>query len=100
MINESNKILLINKYLRYKKLLDKCEFYESKLSDRELFISVYKTINSRRGIYRILDELKVNSNFYLELYKSNPDDIEYKNIYKISRNLLLQFNEYNLQINR
>ena len=100
MKNESDKILLANKYFRYKKLIDKCEFYERKTSDRDFYLKIYKMINSSKGIYRIIDELRTDTNCYFELYKNNPDDNEYKNIYKNAKYLLTLFNEYNLQFKR
>lgn len=100
MKNESNKIVLANKYFRYKKLIDKCEFYERKISDRDFFLNIYKTLDSSRGVYKIIEELKTDSNCYFELCKNNPNDNEYKNIYKYARNLLILFNEFNLQLKR
>ena len=96
---ETNKMILVSKYLRYKKLIDKCEYIEQKLSDRELFISTYKKLNTKKGIINIIDELKYDFNCYLELYNNNPNE-DYKSVYKQARGLLLLFNDYNNQFKR
>jgi len=38
----NDKIILANEYLKYRKLIDKCEFIERNISDKDLYIKIYK----------------------------------------------------------
>jgi len=96
----NDKIILANEYLKYRKLIDKCEFIERNISDKDLYIKIYKSLDNGRFLSRMLNKLRVDVNFYYEFYKENPCDIEYKNVYINAKKLFENFTEYKNKLKR
>lgn len=96
----NDKIILANEYLKYRKLIDKCEFIERNISDKDLYMKIYKSLDNGHSLSRMLNKLRVDVNCYYEFYKENPYDIEYKNIYINAKKLFENFTEYKNKLKR
>lgn len=94
-----NKIILANEYFKYRKLIEKCEFIERNISDKDLYMKIYKSLDNGHSLSKMINKLRVDVNCYYNFYKKNPDDREYKNIYLSAKKVFDSFNEYRKYIN-
>lgn len=93
-MSNNERCFLAKQYLRYIRLLDKCEYFNREESDEAMYLKIYNLLHTKKGIGNIICKLDDDFRCYRELFKNSPYDKEYKNIYLNANNLKMMFKNY------